>query len=316
MSVHTVECNYFGLEEVAAAYLIHDGDRATVVETNTAYAVPRVLAALADEGLSPSSVEYVIVTHVHLDHAGGASALMGACPNATLLVHPRAAKHMVDPSKLVSSAKAVYGEARFEALYGTIDPIPHDRIRSMADTESVEFGSRELTFLHTRGHANHHVCVYDSATNGVFTGDAFGIVYPALQGAGRFAFPSTSPTDFDADEARRSVERILATGAERVYPTHFGEYRDLEEIAARLITQLDYFGGLVDEAFASDRDDAELERYFDARVRAHFDELLQAHGLADDVAVRELIETDVALNGQGLAFAVKKRRFKATQPGA
>ena len=115
----TIDCDYV-LPQVACAYLRIQGDEAAFIETNTTHAVPKLLSTLAAEGMKPEQVRYVIITHVHLDHAGGTSALLAACPNATVLAHPRAARHLVDPEKLVASARAVYGEAKFDALYGKI----------------------------------------------------------------------------------------------------------------------------------------------------------------------------------------------------
>lgn len=311
--IRTIDTGYMGREGFAAAYLVREGARAAFVETNANRAVPRLLAALEADGLTPRAVEYVIITHVHLDHAGGASALMAACPNATLLAHPRAAPHVIDPAKLVKSAQAVYGESEFREMYGEIRPVPAERVRIMQDNETLEFGQRTLTFLHTRGHANHHFCVLDSGSNAIFTGDSFGLVYPELQRDGLFAFPSTSPTDFDAGEAKRSLDRILATGAERAFPTHFGEQRELEAIAAQLHRQLDVYGALADEAFESELQSDAIGELCQKRVRALFNELLAEHGLDGDSATRELLETDIDLNAQGVAFSVGKRRHKAAQ---
>src|SRR5262249_54286000 len=150
------------------------------------------------EGLGPEAVDYLIVTHVHLDHAGGSSLLMRECPNARLLAHPRAIPHLVDPSKLVASARQGYGDAEFEKLYGRIDPIEAGRVRAMDDGSRLGWAGAELEFLHTRGHANHHFCILLSESGkprSIFTGDSFGLAYPELQQSGLFIFPSTSPTD-------------------------------------------------------------------------------------------------------------------------
>lgn len=310
--VRTIDCAYTDQPDAAAAYLVREGNRAAFVETNTALAVPRLLAALADEGLAPEQVEYVIITHVHLDHAGGASALMQACQNAVLLAHPRAARHAIDPTKLVASATAVYGAERFRALYGEILPIDPSRVRTVADGETVRLGSRELVFLHTRGHANHHAVIHDRSADGVFTGDAFGIRYPALQTDGRFLFPSTSPTDFDAAEAKASLDRIVGTGASRVWLTHFGEYTDLAPMAAEMHAQLDAYGALLEEADATLEDTA-LDAFCEVRVRAFFDALFAAHPGADTPENRDLLAIDVDLNAQGIAAAVRKRRFKSAR---
>src|SRR5690606_24875289 len=193
----------------AACYLRIQGDEAAFVETNTSHAVPRLLDALREEGMAPEQVRWIVVTHVHLDHAGGAATLLQACPNATLVAHPRAVRHLVDPTRLVQSSKAVYGEEVFQQLYGEIPAAPADRVRAVEDGETLELGDAVFRFLHVRGHANHHVVVHDPARDTEYTGDAFGLAYPYLQRAGRFVFASTSPTDFDGPAAKESVDRIL-----------------------------------------------------------------------------------------------------------
>ncbi|WP_373047563.1 MBL fold metallo-hydrolase [Vulgatibacter sp.] len=291
---------------LAACYLrVQDGE-AAFVETNTAHAVPRLLAALQAEGLAPEAVRWVIVTHVHLDHAGGAAALLAALPNATLVAHPRAARHLIDPSKLVASATAVYGAERFAQLYGSLDPIPAERVRTMEDGEQLFLGEAPLHFLHTRGHANHHFAVHDPARDTVYTGDTFGLVYPRLQRAGRFAFPSTSPTDFDAAEARASIDRILALGTATVCPTHFGEVDDPARTAAQLRWWIDRSEALVEEAVALAP--AQAEVHVRAGVAAAMEEAAARAGLQLDEEDRELLAMDLDLNAQGLAWAAARRR--------
>jgi glyoxylase-like metal-dependent hydrolase (beta-lactamase superfamily II) len=190
-----------------ACYLRVGGDECAFIEAHTPHALPRLLSALEDQGKKPEDVRWIVVTHAHLDHASGASALVAACPNATLLAHPRTAKHLVDPAKLVQGATVVYGEARFRELYGEVKPIPAERVRALEDGESFDLGGAKLTVWHTSGHAYHHFVVDDPATETVYTGDTFGLVYPALQGHGRFAIPSTSPTGFNAIEARKKIGR-------------------------------------------------------------------------------------------------------------
>lgn len=308
--VTTIDAGYGGHDGFAAVFLIGDGEEAAFVETNTTRAVPRLLAALAAAGRRPEDVRWIAITHVHLDHAGGAAALMEACPRATLLAHPKAAAHVVQPEKLVKSAKAVYGREAFEALYGTIAPVPADRVRAMAPGETVALGGRRLRFFPTRGHANHHVCIHDSHANGVFTGDSFGICYPHLQERGLFVFPTTTPTDFDAAAALASLDAIVGTGADRVFLTHFGEREDVAAIAAMLRPQLEAYGRLVDEADAGGLDGEALDAHMARAVRAELEGLIARRGLSVDVGADPLLRVDADLNAQGLAFAVRKRRFK------
>ena len=311
--VVTIDSEYTGHPRFAAAFLLREGDEAAFVETNTANAVPRLLETLGSQGLEPQQVRYVIITHVHLDHAGGASALMEACPNATLLAHPRAAKHAIDPAKLVASAKAVYGEEAFTQMYGTIGPIDAGRVQALDDEATVAWGGRTLRFLHTRGHANHHFCVVDDRTSSVFTGDAFGLVYPDLQDAGLWALPSTSPTDFDASEAKASLDRIVGTGAGTAYLTHFGGHKPLQEIADQLHRQLDDYGAIVDDAMSSGVDGDELDAMCRRRVEAIFEPYLTTARRRDAVQPGGMLAMDVDLNAQGVAFAVRKRRHKAAK---
>ena len=315
MRVHTIDGHYGGVPEFAAAYLLVDGDEAAFVETCTASAVPRMLAALERSGLRPEAVRYVVVTHIHLDHAGGAGRLMQALPNATLLAHPRAAPHAVDPARIVAGAVGVYGEQRFEELYDTIAPVPASRVRALEDAEEIPFGRGDLRFLHTRGHANHHFVVVAPEADAVFTGDAFGIVYPALQTQGLFAFPSTSPTDFDAVAAHTAVDVIAACGAGRAFPTHFGEQRDISGIAAQLHAMLDGHAAILEQAEADDLRGDSLGSFCARRVRALFDARVRALGLTGDPGL-PLLELDIDLNAQGIAFALQKRRYKRERAAA
>ncbi len=317
MSITTIDCHYLDRPEFAAAYLLTDGDEAAFIDNNTTYALPRLLAALADSGLAAEQVRYLIITHVHLDHAGGTSALAQACPQATVLAHPRAARHVIDPEKLVNSARSVYGADEFHRLFGDIEPVPADRVRIMEDGERITLGRRELEFLHTRGHANHHFCIADAASGSVFTGDAFGLIYPALQGTGCFAVPSTSPTDFDGELAREAVRRIVGLSPERVYPTHFGEVTEVAAAADQLIRHLDFAERVMLEAEAADVADGQLHEYIEPRLRSYFAGLLDARDdLGADPATWKLLAMDIDLNAQGLAFVASKRRRKAREAQA
>lgn len=307
----TIDCGYLR-PRLAAAYLRVAGDEAAFVETNTSRATPVLLDALAQRGLHPEDVRYIIVTHAHLDHAGGAGALVRACPNATLLAHPRAARHLIDPTKLVASAAKVYGEERFRALYGVLDPIPSERVRVLEDRAKVELGDATLQFFHVRGHANHHFVVLDPAIDAVFTGDAFGLRYPDLQRPGPFAFPSTSPTDFDALEARRAVDRIAGLGVRSALLTHFGEVRELDAVAAQLRGWIDISEFALDAAAEGDLSGAAMERSIAATLWEAFERAARAQGMTLDVRDRDMLRLDVELNAQGIALAAVRRRGGAS----
>ena len=174
--IHVIDTG-FHRPQFDAAYLIVENGRAAFVDTGTNFAVPRLLAALDDLGLARDAVDFVIPTHVHLDHAGGCGLLMQALPAATLLVHPRGARHMVDPQALYQGALAVYGQAVMDREYGELVPVPAGRVQATADGQEVRLAGRPLLFIDSPGHAKHHHCIWDLRSVGWFTGDTFGLSY-------------------------------------------------------------------------------------------------------------------------------------------
>ncbi len=297
---HTVDCDL--LPAFTAAYLRVAGDECAFIEAHTSHAVPRLLAALEAQGLAREAVRHVVVTHAHLDHAAGAGELLLACPNATLLAHPRAAKHLIDPSKLVASATAVYGEERFKKLYGVIKPIPSERVRALEDSDSFELGDAKLSVFHTKGHANHHFIVDDPAVDSVYTGDTFGLVYPALQKNGRFALPSTSPTNFDGPEAHKGIDKVLSLGRRFACLTHFGAFEDVAEIGRQLHAWISRAEEWVADVAATTETDAEGTARLTTSWRAAIESDAKARNLGFDAKASELLKLDIELNAQGLAF--------------
>ena len=277
---------------LAASWLLVEGGRGAVVETGTGLSAPHVLAHIAARGLDPGDVDWVVVTHVHLDHAGGAGLLMRALPNARLVVHPRGARHMIDPTKLVAGATAVYGEAAMRKLFGEVAPIPADRVVEAPDGHVVELAGRPLRMVDTPGHAKHHFCVWDEASRGWFSGDTFGLSYRETDTAsGAFLFPTTSPVQFDPDALHRSVDKMLAAGPSVMYLTHFGPVQDVARLG-------DDVHGLVDDLVslakrAGGRQDRHGWLFLVAGLDAHGCELEAAQAL-------EILGMDIELNVQGL----------------
>jgi glyoxylase-like metal-dependent hydrolase (beta-lactamase superfamily II) len=308
-SRHTIDCDL--IPRFTAAYLRIAGDECAFIEAHTSHALPRLLAALAAHGKRPEDVRYLVITHAHLDHAAGASAVLAACPNATMLAHPRAAKNLVDPAKLIASAMHVYGAERFAKLYGRIDPIPQERVKPLADGETFELGGATLRALHTAGHAWHHFAIDDPELSTVYTGDTFGLVYPALQRGVRFALATTSPTGFHAAEAHNSIDRIVALGRESACLTHFDEVRDLAECAAQLHWWIDLSEQWVGEAAASSSPLKEIETSISAKLSEAIAKDTSRRGLSLTPADWELLSLDIELNGQGLAYAAEERRKPA-----
>ena len=289
--------------DLCAIHILQAADRAAIIDTGIHTSVPRTLAALAELGVPRDHVQYVILTHIHLDHAGGAGSLMQQLPAATLVVHPRGARHMADPSRLIAGSIAVYGETVFRQLYGDILPIDADRIHATHDDECLRLGDRPLRFMHTPGHARHHHCIADPTGGGVFTGDTFGIAYPQLRSPdGRpFLFPTTTPVHFDPDAARASIDRIVSTGHDVAWLTHYSRVQGLGELAAQLHAHLDHFVELT----ASSDSVEQLER----RVMDHLQESLDEMGHPWSRQARaDLLELDARLNAQGLMHWWTSRR--------
>lgn len=289
----------FGRPQLAAIHLIAEGDRAALVDTGTNASLPIVLDALRAKGLSPEQIDYVILTHIHLDHAGGAGALMRALPNARLAVHPRGARHMADPARLVAGTVAVYGEAEARRMYGEILPVAAERILETPEGVAIRLGDRELTFLDTPGHARHHVCIRDGRSGHLFAGDMFGLSYRELDRDGRhFVFPTTTPVQFEPAAMHASIDRLLALRPEAIYVTHYGQVRDVPRLGADLHRLIDAHV----EAALHHRG-AGAERH--ARIKAAIIEILlgeaRRHGwrMAPDALLR-LMAVDVELNAQGL----------------
>ena len=281
----------------ASVHVLERGGRAAIVDTGANSAVPLVMGALSALGVEPEAVDLLFLTHVHLDHAGGAGLLLQRLPRATVVVHPRGAPHLIDPSRLEAATIAVYGEHAYHQLYGKLVPIPAERVRETRDGERLSLGGAELSILHTPGHAMHHQVIFDEAARAVFTGDTFGLSYRELDtDAGPFILPTTTPTQFDPEQLLDSVRRIVELGAESAYLTHFGRVTDLSRLAGALREQITRFVELAREhATAPDRHE---------RIRSAMRDVVvaraRAHGLTDAVMVETVLGPDLELNTQGL----------------
>jgi glyoxylase-like metal-dependent hydrolase (beta-lactamase superfamily II) len=282
-----------------ASHLIMEGREAAFVDTGTTYSVPVLLDALQQKALSRAQVKYVLLTHVHLDHAGGAGELMRHLPEARIVVHPRGARHIIDPSKLIAGTWEVYGAARAHEIYGEIVPVARERVIEINDGDTLKLGGRELLFIDTPGHAYHHYCIIDEVNRAIFAGDTFGISYRELDTAtGEFIFPTTSPPHFDADAAHASIDRLMGFGPRAIYVTHYSRVTDLKRLSQDLHAGLDAFVGL-----AQEHADAGAERHqrIAAGMRRYLQERLLAHGCTLSMkTIDTLLNMDIELNTQGL----------------
>jgi len=211
---------------LAAVYLLSDRGDLAIIETATSPAAGRIMQALKERGFVPEQVRYIIPTHVHLDHAGGAGTLLQYCPNAKLLVHPKGARHMIDPSQLLAGTVQIYGQQKTRELYGTVIPVDRSRVRCMEDGEQVMLGHLTLQFINTPGHAFHHFCIHVPELVTLFSGDTLGIAYPELQlEHNRFIYASTTPVQFQPQLLLTSIDRLQSLKAKWVALTHFGLHR-------------------------------------------------------------------------------------------
>jgi glyoxylase-like metal-dependent hydrolase (beta-lactamase superfamily II) len=288
-----------------ASYLIVENGRGAFVDTGTNASVPRLLAAVEAAGLARDAVDYVIATHVHLDHAGGVGQLMPQLPAARLVVHPHGAPHLIDPTRLMNGARAVYGAAEVERSYGDVVGVAAQRVLRTEDEMRLDFAGRVLTFIDTPGHARHHHCIWDERSRGWFTGDTFGLSYREFDTAlGAWLMPTTTPVQFEPDALRRSVQRLLARRPECLYLTHYGRVTEAQRLATLLLDQLDEMVALA-TALPDDGDRHDsMARGFGAIYLRH----LREHGCTLGAErIDELLALDLELNAQGMAVWLNRR---------
>ncbi len=284
-----------------AIHLMVEGGRAAIIDTGTNHSVPLVLAAMRQKGLRPEQVDYVVLTHIHLDHAGGAGRFMREFPNATLTVHPRGARHMAYPGRLIAGTVAVYGEEPTRRMYGDILPVPAGRILETPHAASIRLNGRELQFLDTPGHARHHVAIVDTRSGHIFAGDVFGLSYREMDQDGRqFIIPTTSPVQFGPEPYHRSIDRVMQRKPEAVYVTHYSQICDVQakgEVLHRLVDAHAELGLREKDAGA-----ARPERLREGVKRIVLEEARRWGSRLPDARILDIYSNDVELNAQGLGF--------------
>ncbi|MFT4518186.1 MAG: glyoxylase-like metal-dependent hydrolase (beta-lactamase superfamily II) [Halioglobus sp.] len=303
-----IDANYV-LPGVACFYLLERAGECALIETGTSRSVPALQELMTLQGITPDQVRYVIPTHVHLDHAGGAGTMMAAFPNAQLLIHPRGARHMIDPTQLSASAMEVYGEKAFRELYGDILPVDATRVREINDGDRVDFGGHILEFRHTRGHANHHFCVWDEVSRGWFSGDMFGVSYPwwrfgekvgEEKGEQDFVLPSTTPTQFDPEAYFESLKLLGSYDPKSLYLTHYGELEYSEEKAQLLARQVAFYRDVAQENM---EDPSKLQALI---TENGLQQLQQIDPEGERQQHLDWLSFDMPLNAQGLQFWQRK----------
>lgn len=302
-----VDCHY-RQPQMAASYVIVEDDEVMVIEANTSRAVSHILDAITALGLGPENVRFIAITHAHLDHAGGASTLLRHCPRATVLTHPRAARFLVDPRSLVLGVRYAFGDAEYDRLFGSVGRIDPDRIRGVDDGETIDFGTRRLSFFYVSGHAEHHVCIHDHGSQSVFTGDTFGAAYPFLQSAvSPWLLPLTPPPELDTGAALRAIDRILATGAKRALLTHFGVWEDLAEGARQLRAGIARTDELIDRAAERFDDPSSMQTWCFEQLWEDAMRELDERGLNLSPTHMAELKSELQLNSQGITAVARRQ---------
>ena len=299
-----VDVNYLR-PRLACSYLIINEGKAAFIDCGTSHSTPLLIEALHANGLTCNDVEFVIPTHVHLDHAGGAGMLMNECPYATLVVHPKGAPHLIDPQRLIDSSKQVYGEEKFNQLYGEIKSVDSQRILAPEDGTTIVLNGRNFLIAHTPGHARHHFCIYDELSNGWFTGDTFGLSYPDIScNSKHYLLPTTTPVQFEPDAWLTTIQRLLSFEPERMFLTHFGMVEEVNLLAEKLQHDLKNY---VDIALANKDASPRVAQLVEHLTRYTFDDLRTLGNRQGEDELLHLLSTDIFLNAQGLNVWLTRR---------
>jgi glyoxylase-like metal-dependent hydrolase (beta-lactamase superfamily II) len=298
--VHLIDTRMGGYDGITAAYLIRS-ERPALVETGAALSAGLVVERLAALGVGPDDLATIVVTHIHLDHAGGVGDLAAAFPDAEIVVHERGARHLVSPERLLASARRVYGDV-LDTVFGELLPTAVERVRALGDTGEIDLGGgRRLTSTWSPGHASHHVGLLDSATGDLYVGDAAGIYVPEAD----LVRPATPPPDFDLPVALASLETVRALQPSRLLFSHYGPTSDIDTTLDRSAEELELW---VEMARDVRREGLDLDHAV-AAVRDRTRERYAA--VENDPALREKYE---ALNGVQANLVGILRWLDAAEP--
>lgn len=305
--IFLVDTHYLGQPEFAGCYIMESRGEVAVIESNTNHGISYILKTLQALDYKTSQVKYVILSHIHLDHAGGAGLLMQKFPEATLLLHSRGVRHMVDPQKLITSVMQVYGEEQYRVMYGDIQPVPETRIQPAGEGDEILLGRRALKIFDAPGHAKHHIFIYDALSGSVFSGDSFGIGYPKFSfGDSRLLFPSTSPTQFDPKAAMETYQKIMLLNPRQILLTHFGTFDQIDNGFKQLSSWIDYSvniaGAHYEDGFRGEELTGRLVSDLWVKMNDDVVSLRESELTPEE---REFLKIDVEINAQGLAHYIE-----------
>jgi glyoxylase-like metal-dependent hydrolase (beta-lactamase superfamily II) len=302
--IHTIDTG-FGRPTFDAAYLVVERGRGAFIDSGTTHSLPHFLDAIKIADLEPKDIDWVILTHVHLDHAGGAGQLLKHLPYAKLAVHPRGARHMIDPSALIAGASGVYGEDEVRRSYGEILAVPAERVVEATDGFVVDLAGRALLCLDTPGHARHHIAIHDDRSSAFFTGDIFGLSYRELDSpGGAFIIPTTSPVQFEPDAAHHSIDRMLGYEPEAMYLTHYGRVTQVARLANDLHETIDAMVAIATRHVAAPDRAQRIESDF---ADLYVDRARRQGVTMSREGILDLLKIDIRLNAQGIAVWLDRR---------
>lgn len=300
--IHIIDGYDLGVPNRTGSYVIQE-DELTIIETGASPSIPYLVKGLEELNLRLEDVKYVIATHIHLDHSGGAGLLLEKCPNAKMVVHPRAARHIIDPSRLIQGAKAVYGDD-FDRYFNPILPIAKERVIIKEDRETLQIGKDcTLTFFDSPGHCLHHFSIYDPVSNGIFTGDTLGIRYEALSHIPLF-LPVTSPNQFDPEQMLASIDLVESLNVERVFFGHFSSTTEVEELYKQLRQWLPIFMEKGEAAYREGRDHLSLSRDL---LQILDEKVLNKYEIGSDDPIRVLLKLDMEVSSMGILDYLAKK---------
>lgn len=293
-----IDLKFKGDDNLIAAYVIDTSDGLLIIETGPANAVDRLEQGVRELGRNPQDIRHIAVTHIHLDHAAAAGALLERVPDAKLYVHKVGARHMIDPSRLLDSAGRIYGD-QMEALWGMMKPVPADHVVTIDDGDQVVCGDVVLDVLYTPGHASHHVSYVPRGRGVVFTGDVAGVRIPPSD----LVWPPTPPPDIDAEAWHASIQRLRHLDPEQLLLTHFGPVDNVSEHLDQLDTRIDRWVKLMESLVQDDLSRDELAE----RLKADAREEMSAAGESAEAQSSVSNVTPFGMAVDGLSRYLSKR---------
>ena len=264
LTTHLSYCdlNFLGKPDTIATAILNAPGGVALIDPGPSTCLDSLELSLQGEGITWRDVTAILLTHIHLDHAGATGTILARYPHIEVFVHERGARHLADPSKLVESASRYFGPANMQRFWGEIAPVPRQRLRVLTGGERVEAGGRTFDVLYTPGHAHHHVSYFDPSSGIAFVGDTAG-----MRVKGGAVVPPTPPPDFDVELWMRSIERIAALRPQTVFLTHFGPADDVQPHLQTLAEALRWMVSIVEDALRGDATDAERSQAFGERLR-------------------------------------------------